>query len=112
MFCFTNFKVDCKPIRSPHKPRTSTTAWRWKYSKLFSRKNWRTTMPNDLFAQQHSIFDIGDATDTEITTAVLPEIATTEKPSLLISTAFPTTTRMSIEQVRITFFHSFVDFLT
>jgi len=84
-------------------PRTTSTtkAWKWKYSKLFSRKNWKPTFPVFLTTRRHQIFDLGDSLKDDITTMIMPESETTEQIQVLPFTlSQPTTTTFSLEQVR------------
>jgi hypothetical protein len=82
-------------------PRTTSTtkAWKWRYSKLFSRINWKTT--NSLFVttRRHPIFDLGDSIGIDATTMIVPEIETTEKIQVLPFTVPELTTGLSLEQV-------------
>jgi hypothetical protein len=82
-------------------PRTTSTtkAWKWRYSKLFSRLNWKPTIPYFVTTRKHSIFDLGDSSDIEITTMIMPEAETTEQIQVLPFTLPQPTTVFSLEQV-------------
>lgn len=85
-------------------PRTTSTtkAWKWRYSKLFSRINWKPT--KSYYAattRRHPIFDLGVFSDIETSTEIIiPEIETTEQIQVLppVTQSHPTT-RFSLEQV-------------
>jgi hypothetical protein len=82
-------------------PRTSTTtkAWKWKYSRLFSRRQWKSTIPIVATTRKHHIFDLEDRPEIDITTMIMPEVETTEKIKVLPFTIAQQTTMLSIEQV-------------
>jgi hypothetical protein len=82
-------------------PRTTSTtkAWKWRYSKLFSRINWKPTMSYFVTTRKHPIFDLGDSSDIEITTMIMPEAETTEQIQVLPFTLSQPTTVFSLEQV-------------
>lgn len=89
--------MDCIRPESPHWGRTTSTtkAWKWKYSRLFSRINWKPTMPSFVITREHQIFDVGDDT----TTMIMPESETTEQIQVLPVTISQPTTTFSLEQV-------------
>ena len=93
--------MDCVPIRSPHIPRTTSTtkAWRWKYSKLFSRLHWTPTEPSFQTTREHPVFDLGDALDIETTTMFILEVQTTELIQVLPLAWTETSTMFSLEEV-------------
>lgn len=111
--------MNCVPARSPHMPRTTSTtkAWKWKYSRLFSKINWKPTIPYYVTTRRHPIFDLGDSPDIETTrkhpifdlgdsqdietttTIIIPEIETTEQIQVLPMTQSQPTTSSSLEQV-------------
>jgi hypothetical protein len=83
-------------------PRTTSTtkAWKWKYSRLFSRLQWKPTMPYYVTTRRHKIFDLGDARDVDATTMMMPESETSEQIQVLPFTLSQPTTVFSLEQVR------------
>ena len=95
------FEVDCIPVRSPHMPRTTSTtlAWRWKYSKLFSRIHWTPTERPFITTRHRPIFDLGDALDIETTAMIVPAVETTEQVQVLPITWPETSTMFSLEEV-------------
>ncbi|CAF2957024.1 unnamed protein product [Rotaria sp. Silwood2] len=99
--CETSSLVDCKPPKSPHMPRTTSTtrAWKWKYSRLFSQKYWRTTIPYFMTTRKHRVFDLGDFVENDMTTTIMPETETTEKIQVLPFTLSQLTTSFSFEKL-------------
>ncbi|CAF0807118.1 unnamed protein product [Rotaria sp. Silwood1] len=99
--CETSSLVDCKPSKSPHMPRTTSTtkAWKWKYSRLFSQKYWKTTIPFFMTTRKHRIFDLGDSFENDITTMIMPESETTEQLQVLPFTHYQLTTGFSFGQL-------------
>jgi len=82
-------------------PRTTSTtkAWKWRYSKLFSRINWKATIPSFVTTRRHPIFDLGDSVDIDTTTMTVPEVQTTEQIQVLPFNVPELTTGFSLEQV-------------
>jgi hypothetical protein len=82
-------------------PRTTSTteAWKWKYSRLFSRLQWRATNPSFVTTRRYPVFDIGDAIAIDTTTMIVPEMETTEQIQVLPFTVPELTTSFSLEQV-------------
>lgn len=83
-------------------PRTTSTteAWRWKYSKLFSRIHWTPTQPSFLPTKHRPIFDLGNVLDMETTTTmIIPEVETTEQIQVLPNTWPETSSMFSLEEV-------------
>jgi hypothetical protein len=66
-----------------------------RYSRLFSKINWKPTIPYFVTTRRHPIIDIGDSFDSDITTMIIPEVETTEQTQVL---PFPTTI-FSLEKV-------------
>ncbi|CAF1048884.1 unnamed protein product [Rotaria sordida] len=99
--CETASLVDCKPLKSPHILRTTSTtkAWKWKYSRLFSQKYWKTTIPYFITTRKHRVFDLGDSFENEITTTIMPESETTEQIQVLPFTLSQLTNGFSLEQL-------------
>ena len=66
-------------------PRTTSTthAWKWKYSRLFSRKWWKTTSPTYLATRPHFIFDFGEPKQFDTTETMTTEEETTERVKVL-----------------------------
>ncbi|CAF1531951.1 unnamed protein product [Rotaria magnacalcarata] len=90
--CETSGQVDCVPLKSPRGSRMTTTtkAWKWKYSRLFSQKYRRTTTPYFITTRKRRIFDVGDSVEEDITTVLTPEVETTESMQVLPFTQPPT----------------------
>ncbi|CAF0732336.1 unnamed protein product [Adineta steineri] len=93
--CETSSLVDCKPPKSPHFPRTTTTtkAWKGLYSRLFSRKYWKST------TRKHEIFDLQDTPQFDLTTMIMPEFETMEQTQVLSFTPTYPTTVFSLEKL-------------
>jgi hypothetical protein len=85
-------------------PRKSSTtkAWKWKYSRLFSRKRWKSTSRTILTTRKHNLFDLEQPPEIEMTTSsMMVEQVTTEQFKVLSSTHPPSTAVVYREQVRI-----------